>query len=204
MGLAGVAESALEGVGEVEGLPGAAAVEWLSRVPLPRLVINPELRVLWSNAAAREAITNSSALSIRNGMLRFDDGTSEDQWRTALAQVESGVSRWIVTDRDGNADLVLSAFAPLNVEGRAICVAIMLVNRTLDLSRCGFSAHFSLTRSEARIAQALVNLESPKDISQALGVSISTVRTHIRSIYVKLSINSQTEVLRLAMSYCMV
>lgn len=204
MGAAGVAESAFSYVDEVEGLSGPAAVEWLSRVPLPRFVIDAELRLLWSNAAAKSAIANSRTMSIRDGRLCFQDPSYADRLRLAHNQSGTKEIRQIVSDRNGNADLVLSAFAPRSEDGRAICVSIMLVSRTLDLELCGFIDHFALTRSEGRIAQSLVNLETPKAISRDLGVSISTVRTHIRSIYLKAAIRSQSELMRLAASYCMV
>ena len=91
------------------------------------------------------------------------------------------------------------------VAGRdAIFVSLMAVAQPLDLTRCGLAAMFDLTNSERQIAQMLVNLNTPREISEVLGVSINTVRTHIRGIYTKLSISSQRELLRLASAFCMV
>lgn len=53
-----------------------------------------------------------------------------------------------------------------------------------------------LTRAEATIALALARGKSVKDAAREFSISISTARTHMRSIFRKTGINRQTELVR--------
>jgi DNA-binding NarL/FixJ family response regulator len=52
---------------------------------------------------------------------------------------------------------------------------------------------YQLTPREKEILGLLSKGESYKLIAQALGISLDTVRTHIKKIYDKLHVHSQTE-----------
>lgn len=55
-----------------------------------------------------------------------------------------------------------------------------------------------LTEKEKQVLQALVEGSSYKMIALQLGISLDTVRFHIRNIYTKLHVNSATEAVALA------
>lgn len=55
-----------------------------------------------------------------------------------------------------------------------------------------------LTEKEKQVLQALVEGRSYKMIALQLGISLDTVRFHIRNIYTKLHVNSATEAVALA------
>lgn len=59
---------------------------------------------------------------------------------------------------------------------------------------------FGLTRSEAAVAAMLGAGSSPDEIAEARKVSVSTVRTHIRSIYSKLQITRQGELAKIILA----
>ena len=52
-----------------------------------------------------------------------------------------------------------------------------------------------LSRSEQRLCQMLVTGEKAKDIAEMLGISIATVRTHLRNIYSKTGASGQVELI---------
>ena len=56
-----------------------------------------------------------------------------------------------------------------------------------------------LTEKEKQVLQALVDGSSYKMIALQLGISLDTVRFHIRNIYTKLHVNSATEAVALAL-----
>ncbi|MFC4277692.1 helix-turn-helix transcriptional regulator [Achromobacter aloeverae] len=56
---------------------------------------------------------------------------------------------------------------------------------------------YGLTAMEARVAATLVERASAKDVAAALGVSPNTVRTHIKSIYAKLGVDTRTRFVKL-------
>lgn len=204
MGLAERADSALEEDWQPGALEGASAVEWLSRLSLPRLVVNADLTVRWVNPSAEAVLSSGLLVSLRNDCLCFDDPLGQDHWRERFSQIGSDFVRMVVTDRRGHPNAIVGAFRQI-VGGRdGIFISLMAVAQPLDLAKSGLATMFDLTKSERQIAQMLVDLLSPREISEALDVSINTVRTHIRGIYAKLSVSSQRELLRLASAFCMV
>jgi DNA-binding NarL/FixJ family response regulator len=56
-----------------------------------------------------------------------------------------------------------------------------------------------LTERERQVMQELARGLSYEDMAKALGVSVNTVRTHVRMIYDKFEVNSRTEAVLLAM-----
>lgn len=56
---------------------------------------------------------------------------------------------------------------------------------------------YSITKREREVVQLLVNGYSYNDISEALNISLSTVKTHIRNIYGKTEVNNKIELINL-------
>ncbi|MGN3974137.1 helix-turn-helix transcriptional regulator [Tsuneonella sp. SYSU-LHT278] len=185
-------------------LDSGSALEWLARLSLPRLVVNSGLALLWANRAARSVLSSGLLLNLRDERLCFDDPLGQDHWRERLSHVGAELERLVVTDKRGHPNAIVGAFRSSAAGQDALFLSLMAVAQPLDLVKCGLAAQFDLTRSECQIAQMLVDLLSPREIAESLGVSINTVRTHIRGIYLKLSVSSQRELLRLASSFCMV
>ena len=59
---------------------------------------------------------------------------------------------------------------------------------------------FDLTPSEYRVLAALVAGQTAKDIAQAQGVALPTIRTHIQRLYTKTQTKGQAALVKLAMS----
>jgi DNA-binding CsgD family transcriptional regulator len=60
---------------------------------------------------------------------------------------------------------------------------------------------FGLTKAETRLAEALVSGETTRAYSQAQGVSINTVYTHLKSLLSKTGVSRQAELVRLILDY---
>lgn len=177
-------------------------VDWLDRDPSPRMVIDAELRIMWSNASARTVFAGPAPVFVRRGTLCFEDPAGTDLWKQFFLSLGGERVRSVVHCADGQKFAIVSAFAR-EVEGRRLAfVTISPVARPFDLRACGFVTYFNLTVAEAQVAQKLVDLLPPPAIAQALSISINTVRSHIRKVYAKVAVSSQTELLRLAHSYC--
>jgi DNA-binding CsgD family transcriptional regulator len=57
-----------------------------------------------------------------------------------------------------------------------------------------------LTHTEARVAARLASGLGVKDIAGALGIRVSTVRTHLKSVYAKTGSRGQTDLVRLVLT----
>jgi len=59
---------------------------------------------------------------------------------------------------------------------------------------------FGLTPAECRVALLLADGHAPREISQMVGVSFNTVRSQMKSIFVKTDVKRQGELIRLLLS----
>lgn len=60
--------------------------------------------------------------------------------------------------------------------------------------------HFELTPAQARLAAALAAGDSVTDCATSLGVSVATVRTHLKEIFAKTGARRQSDLVRLLLS----
>ena len=59
---------------------------------------------------------------------------------------------------------------------------------------------FGLTQAQARVAREFSIGGSYKEVARRLGVSVETVRSHIKDIYPKTRVNRQADLVRLILS----
>ena len=64
-----------------------------------------------------------------------------------------------------------------------------------DRASAAARALYGFTAAEAAVAAHLLNGLSPQAVAERMEVSISTVRSHIRSTFLKAGVNSQIEML---------
>jgi DNA-binding NarL/FixJ family response regulator len=69
-------------------------------------------------------------------------------------------------------------------------------NRASDVPESALQHLLGLTPCETTIALRLARGMSVKEVSRDLGVSLSTTRTHLRSIFLKTGIDKQTKLVR--------
>ena len=58
---------------------------------------------------------------------------------------------------------------------------------------------FSLTRSEARVAEGIIQGKSVKQLASELGLSTATVRSYLKSVFAKTGVHRQAELVSLLM-----
>ena len=71
-----------------------------------------------------------------------------------------------------------------------------VANRVVNffLNNNSYAIHdYNITAKEKEILQHMIDGKSYKMISDAMGLSMETVKTHIKSIYKKLHVNSSSE-----------
>ena len=96
----------------------------------------------------------------------------------------------------------LGAEHPFQLEPPA--TAILLVTDP-EQARPAADGHlralYGLTRAEARIAQALLDADRLADVAENLGVTLSTVRTHLQRAFEKTDTRRQSELIRLLLAH---
>ncbi len=171
-------------------------------------LLDVSLRLVYANSAARCALEADRGLTLRFGRLR---------------SVAPGVQRalealaWGLTDRRG--DLTSGALLVPDASGApawrltlapAIGASIhgfargaQIIAFIDDLSRDeegpapeALTSELGLTPAEARVAALSARALRPAEIAAALGVSVNTVKSHLKAIHGRLGIRTQAELVR--------
>ena len=192
-------EAALSGV--VEGL--AAGV----------FVLGARGELLHANAAADALLSAGDLTEIVGGVLRLRDAGADRALREALCDAGSarlgGRGAGLpLTTRAGDSYvahlLPLSAASAqdgLGAPGGRMALFVGATHPDLAPALDTLARTYQLTAAERRVARALAEIGSTPMIARALGVTVATVRTHLRSLFEKTGARRQVEVVSLLQGY---
>lgn len=168
--------------------------------PEPRLLLDANLVAEYLNPAARRLLQDRKISLHAAGHLQLwiphATRVLEDLARRALK--ERRAQRRLIGAID--ADRWLSAtMVPSTGGDRLLTVTLhdIELGRPLDLSAA--TEAFRLTAAEIPILLELLNSFNAKEIARALGISVHTVRSHLRSIYARMNARSAVEAVRRAL-----
>jgi DNA-binding CsgD family transcriptional regulator len=178
------------------------ASETLAALGVPALVLNDQGKVLAANHLI-EAL-NGYVEWRAFGRVSLRDRTADKLLREAIAaDLTSGVVRsFVIRDADAHATMIAHV-VPIRLSARDIfvrCVAaLVLTPITLpDAPPVELvQSLFDLTPAEARVARELAVGKTVQDIASVGGVSLNTIRTHVRAVLEKTGCNRQVDVVAL-------
>lgn len=184
-----------EGEAAIERL-GADAIylrAWAEAHPVALVILAPDLTVLWENRAAGAMLEDGRHLARAGAKVTCADKGQAASFQNFLSGLGDASGVWACRSGDG-AHLLVRADV-LNPRDAAPAAILTLypagsgqVSAWADLTQV-----FGLTASEAGVAKRLVGGDRAEKVAEDLGLSLETVRTHIRRIYNKLSIGSREE-----------
>jgi DNA-binding CsgD family transcriptional regulator len=169
---------------------GATLAELFHAAEVPMMFLARDGRVLDHNLAARAAFEAPEPLLARRAG-RLIGAVTGGGWHELGAllgrldgqpafslEVVAGTSAATLEVRR-----VLGATTELIAEHEVLAICSLRPAR--PLAAAALRGRFRLTPMETRIAEALCGGQAPNQIAAALGVRISTVRTHIRALFSK-------------------
>lgn len=169
-------------------------------------ICGPDGRLVGMSSAAERLLREGRWLTLRSGKLVAEETASARSLAAELATRH--------TDRECNGLVVRdTAGAPLYLdicpfpsergvffEARSLVVARPKRVRGAEIAALARSL-FQLTISEARIASHVAQGHSPRIIATSCGISVGTVRTHLKRIFDKTGARSQSELAALLNSF---
>ena len=187
----------------------AAFTGHLDRCPYAFLITDPQGEVLYRNSAASQVIAAKDGVAIASGRLSLMSAKTNSEFQAAVRQValnrDKLIRRLDVPRPSGKQSYRLlfvpvppSAAMPLGLPHPS--VTILIVEQSgpeLDLSV--LREMFSLTPAEARVTGKLTQGRSAEEIAADLGLSVGTVRTHIRRVLSKTATGRQGELISLVL-----
>ncbi len=176
----------------------ALGASLLERLQTPLLVTDADGVVLEANPAATRRVEKCEGLWLDTaGRLAVRQGGRWVPLARWKAELTGGREVALVLEVEGAApaQLVLRAMPGRPVADGAWVLATV---ERLPMTRSDLlHRRYRFTRTQARLAEMLCQGMRPADAAQALGVKISTVRTHVGELYEKTGTHSQAQLVAL-------
>jgi DNA-binding CsgD family transcriptional regulator/PAS domain-containing protein len=183
----------------------------LEQSPTGVLLLDRNGRLLFANRAARAMAATNDGFTLRNdGIMAVNDGEDGALQRLIaaatgrLAQPEAprgGVMR--LSRKSGKPDFAIAG-APLDGEAfspeTAPTAFLLITDAASGAPKPLLRELFGLTEAEGRVAERLMQGDTPEQAAVVLGVKTSTARWHLASLYRKTGTSRQAQLVRLLMS----
>jgi DNA-binding CsgD family transcriptional regulator/PAS domain-containing protein len=190
-----------------------AGTEIIDRLPQGIIVTDAVGRVGFANSAAEAIIAESDGLRLHNGLLRASRRQESEALSRLIAEA-AGVHGRAAVRRTGAMHVSRPSMrqplplvvAPMRFSGSslrealAVSITISDPERLPETTTDTLVRLYGLTNAEAALAVLLLQGVSPRVAADRLGVSINTVRTHIRHLLIKTETERLTDFVRRVMS----
>ncbi|WP_157861448.1 helix-turn-helix transcriptional regulator [Desulfurivibrio alkaliphilus] len=184
------------------------------RETLPFVLLNHELRVVYTTPGAEELL-GGGWLTSRDGRLRLGDEQADQRLQKVLrSSLQAAASR--LFDDDGGTVEIPSAdglgrqllVRPIHPEVPVVVgeppahVAVYFYDPegglVIDPER--LRRLYALSEAEIRVARALAVTPEPASVARRCHLSLHTVRSHIKSIFLKTGAGSQAALIKLLLA----
>ena len=143
--------------------------------------------LLHANQAARHELARRRALWLQHGRLQAPSAADLRLLHDALAKAATGRRSFVTLPASDGGKLTL-AVVPLGRAGEGTGQAALLFGRPSvceSLMLCFFARSHALTAPEEAVLGLLSQGHSAPEVARHLGVAVSTVRSHVRSLCAK-------------------
>lgn len=184
--------------------PGPAA---LNTLPTPIAVCAADGNIIYVNAAAESLLTAQSAISARAGCLHACDPRDDPSLMAAIRRTvndSSGYAGATLTVRGiGDATSYTVVVCPMVIDAQTPAPGgkAAVVTFHPDAAQAKpwqvLQKSFALTGAEVRLLQGFYLGGTLSDVAERIGISTSTARTQIKSIFAKTGVRRQVELMQL-------
>jgi DNA-binding CsgD family transcriptional regulator len=172
---------------------------FLEHIAQPSFICDPMAQVELLNSAAEALARGLSPVTISNKKLTLQKKRLDQKLArmildaSSLTDIHAGS---FLRLQNIHYNLIIKVTPWLEVgqdplASRKVLVMIKDVQDVYPLNRAELEAFFGLTQREAQIAQSLALGQTAKDLAQTHNVKESTIRSHIKSIFVKTGCKNQ-------------
>jgi DNA-binding CsgD family transcriptional regulator len=185
----------------------AAFTSYLDRSPLPFLLTDARGRVLYANAAANQTVEWKDGIAITSGHLSVTSPRNRVAFCKAIEEAATGRGRPLCRIEVERAEhnkppyrlLLIPVPSAAGLYQPTAAVLIIDTEARPELDPEVLSELFFLTPAEARVTAKLGVGQSAEEIAEETGVSLETVRTHIRRVLSKTGTGRQGELIALVL-----
>lgn len=161
--------------------------------------------ILLSNQYANDKLLAPCIVALNGQSIAINNAVYQQQLNdfieqcASLAYKEIGTQETLLLEGEGAADNILITVSPLSNRNQLndIDVPCCMVTVTFQqqLNWQILQSEFSLTPKELQLLKAIYAKKKLHQLTQEFSVSYNTLRTHLQSIFRKIGVNSQTELM---------
>ncbi len=182
----------------------AFTTEHIASLGAAAMVIDQAGSIISANRACELIVASSKLFVRKKSQLHFKSRSDQANFlalvREVIASEGQGPRGLVIKNDSGHPYLFIIKFMPYtkaySYTSPAVLVSINDLDRGPVVDRTLLDDLFAFTSAEARLAELLMMGYDPKEAADALGVSINTVRTQIKSMFAKTGVNRQTDLLK--------
>ena len=167
----------------------------------PQLLIDSQCNILWQSPDAEQLLQPPLPLWIKGGRVHATGGSGIKGWASFVANIGEEGERLLLTGKPAGTWVLLRGWAERFGEHRLIFLKCATSWPFRDVASSGLAKDFGLTKSECAVLDEFARLTKPNQIAERLNISVSTVRSHLKQIHAKMSVNSSVRLLRITRAY---
>lgn len=156
----------------------------------PRLIVKPDGALVACSDEARHLLRSGGELRIERGIVMVAERAFRPSFERLLQVAPGEIETVLIPCGHHEGHWILRA---VRSDSDMICLALQRASEDYWASLPDLGCVFGLTPSEAGVVDDLYNGLSPNDIADKRGISIHTVRAHLRRCYDKLHITSREQ-----------
>jgi DNA-binding CsgD family transcriptional regulator len=172
---------------------------WTFAAPYPLALLQKNGRLVWCNAAAMRLLQGASPMVLRNGLLLTRKSTTTTAFRNWLKGLNDEPSLHVVRGDGVQGNVVIQAMAVSGAADEVVGCRLRVSGARTEIADLAMA--LGITPAQSGIVRRMILGSSLEQISDETGLSITTVRTHLRNIYARLGISSRDELFRLCLPY---
>lgn len=179
-------------VGPSHDAANRAALDWLEREPTARLLVDRNLGIMWMNDAAASALDAVDGMRNCAGVLTTGRKVWDEDLRGVVGRAACASFGWTIpsTQADGN-HIVLNIRKLGELEPATYGISFSGTGNEPRAAYAPLERIFELTPIEHRTLLDLLDGHEAIAIARLRNVSVETIRSHIRNIYLKLEVRTR-------------
>ncbi len=185
----------------------AVMIDTVEQFSVGTVLLDAGFAVLKINEVAASILAEADGIALENERIVLADPDAHRNFNAALAEARAasaGSRSLFPVERPSGRAGIMTIMQPVPTPdfmqtGAVPAVALLITDPTRQRQIDGpaLCRLFALTPTEGAIAAALANGASVGEAAQQLGIVDNTVRAHLRSIFSKLGVNRQLQLVHL-------
>lgn len=166
---------------------------WLADAATAVVLVLTDLSVVWANRRAQQ-LEETGLISLNSGYLSLQDARTTTGLLSFVKRTTPGPSVWVAQEVEGGHLIIRGeATEPAGWPGGMALTFRITSNPEEYVLWADMQSALGLTKAEIVIVKRLISGDRAEDIAADTPVTLETVRTHIRRIYLKLNVGTREQ-----------